>query len=345
MKPSELQRLQRRDVVHGRVPLTFVHLLAAYLHERGVALDRVLDSPYRQAAIGDLEQCPAEGFCQMLLRAAVQLDDPLLGLHLGQSARIAQFGALGYVMQSCENLGQALIRLEKYHRLIHDINPIEHRVEGPNVEVCWGIAHGRPGALFDEAGIAAIVKLSRDLCGQAPPLVRVDFVNPRPSQIRPYQTFFGCPLRFDQPVSRLILPLDSLGMPLAKPDPMLRKLMEDQVDSALSHLPEAGDLVEVTRRLVANLAKDGMPELDQVARAMRLGPRMLYRRLAEQGLSFRSLREAVLRQMAEQYLRDPNLSFADMAQLLGYSDQTAFTRAVRRWTGTTPTRWRALGGR
>jgi len=73
---------------------------------------------------------------------------------------------------------------------------------------------------------------------------------------------------------------------------------------------------------------------------MRMTPRVLYRRLAAQGLNFRELRESALQQLAEQHLRDGRLSLADVALLLGYSEQSAFTRAFKRWTGHTPTQWR-----
>lgn len=341
MTSNDLPRLQARDAVQGMIPWTFVHLLAVYLRERDAPVPSILGIPLESAKIGNLKRLPAEDFCEMLWRAAKHLNDPQLGLHLGQSARIAQLGALGYVLQSCENLGEVLVRLERYHRLVHDLNPIEYHFGVNHIEVRWGIAHGRPGALFDEAGICTIIQLSRELCGRPLSPARVDFVNPQPRHVAPYEDFLGCPVQFDCAVTRLLIPMDLLSMPLARPDAMLLKLMEDQVELALSDLPDTGDLADMTRRVVANLAKDGMPELEQVAHEMRLTPRILYRRLAEQGLSFRDLRESALKQMAEQHLLDARLSLADVALLLGYSEQSAFTRAFKRWSGTTPTRWKA----
>jgi AraC-like DNA-binding protein len=118
--------------------------------------------------------------------------------------------------------------------------------------------------------------------------------------------------------------------------------MEEQVDAAMAQLPQAGDLAEVTRRVIGNLAPHGMPELEQVAHELRLSPRVFYRRLAEQGLNFRDVREAALRQVAEAHLRDARLSLADVGALLGYSEQSAFSRAFKRWTGVSPLRWRQL---
>lgn len=333
-------RLYERDVVRGMVPLTLVRVLSQYLQSKGVAPHEVLPSDLDVGDANQLGRFSAEAYCQLLIKAAERLHDPLLGLHLGQTIQPAHLGALGYVLLACENLGGALQRIQRYHRLVHDINPVQHRICDGNLELQWGIAHGKPGALFDESGIAGLVQFGRDVCAQQLPLAQVDFVNPAPADLRPYQAYFDCPVRFNQPMTRLAIPLGSLMAPLRQADPMLLKLMEEQVDAAMAQLPDAGDLAEMTRRVVAHLAPLGTPELEQVAQALRLSPRVFYRRLAEQGLNFRDLRETALRQVAELHLRDPRLTLAEVGALLGYSEQSAFSRAFKRWSGVAPLQWR-----
>lgn len=338
------ERLQARDTVHGMVPLTLVRVLALHLESRGVPPSDVLGAPMARRLASRDEQhfsrLPAEDYCRLLLRAAERLQDPLLGLHLGQAIQPAHLGALGYVLLACENLGAALARIQRYHRLVNDINPIEPRVTGDQLELRWGAAHGRTGALYDEAGITGIVQIGRDLCGQPLQVSALDFINPPPRDVRPYERYFGCKVRFGQPVTRLVLPLHSLAAPLRQPDPTLLRLMEQQVDAAMAHLPEAGDLAEMTRRVIAHLAPQGLPGLERVAQELRLSPRVFYRRLAAQDMNFRDLREGALRQVAEMHLRDGRLTLAEVAGLLGYSEQSAFSRAFRRWSGVSPQAWR-----
>ena len=336
----EFQRLQVRDTVQGMVPLTFLRLLAEHLSSQGVAPASLMPPEALQPGPHPLGRYPAEAYCQLLWRAAVRLGDPLLGLHLGQAIRPAHLGALAYVLQACENLGSALLRIQRYHRLLHDINPIQHHTEGDAMVLQWGVARGKPGALFDEAGITAIVQFARGLCGQALPVRAVDFVNPAPRHTQAFVDHFGCPVRWAQPFTRLVIPMASLQMPLLQPDPVLLGLMEAQVDVALSHLPEAGDLLDLTRQVVRQMAPAGMPELEQVAAELRLTPRVFYRRLAERGLQFRQLRDDALCELAEQHLRDPRLSLAEVSALLGYTEQSAFSRAFKRWRGQTPLAWR-----
>lgn len=340
MPSPALQRLYDRDVVQGMVPKTFLRVLADYLRHQGVAPDLLMPPEALREDPQQLGRYPAEDFCQILLRVAEHLNDPLLGLRLGQTIQPGHLGALGYVMLACENLGAALLRIQRYHRLLHDINPIQHHLEGDAMALQWGVARGRPGALFDETGITAIVQFGSALCGRPLGLRAVDFVNPPPTQPQPFVDYFGCPVRWSQPVTRLVIPLANLQMPLQQPDPVLRGLMEAQVDVALAHLPESGDLADMTQRVVANLARHGMPELEQVAAELRLSPRVFYRRLADQGMNFRQLRDSSLQQMAESYLLDGRLSLADVSLLLGYTEQSAFARAFKRWTGTSPLQWR-----
>ena len=83
-----------------------------------------------------------------------------------------------------------------------------------------------------------------------------------------------------------------------------------------------------------------MPELACVANELKLSPRMLYRQLAAQGHQFRDLREATLQQTALAHVQEGRLPISDIALLLGYSEQSAFTRAFRSWTGLSPLQWR-----
>lgn len=336
----DFHRLHVRDAVQGMVPQTFLKVLAEHLQRQGVEPTSVMPAEALRWGLQHLGRYPAEAYCQLLLRAAERLNDPLLGLHLGQSIQPAHLGALGYVLLACENLGAALLRIQRYHRLLHDINPIQHHVEGDSMVLQWGVARGKPGALFDETGITAIVQFARSLCGRRLPVRGVDFVNPPPRQTQPFVDHFGCTVRWGQPVTRLVIPLESLQTPLHQPDPVLLGLMEEQVEAALAHLPDSGDLIELTRRVVRQLARHGVPELEQVAAELRLSPRVFYRRLAERGQQFRQLRDQALRELAELHLADARLTLADVSELLGYTEQSAFSRAFKRWSGQSPMSWR-----
>jgi len=326
--------------VRGMVPSTYVRLLYEYLERQDLDPRKLLREPRPDAADRGTGRYPVARWCALLERAAAALDDPLLGLKLGRTITPAHLGVIGYVLLACGSLGAALQRLEQYQRLVYDVNPMRHRGEGSSVVLEWGVEQGRPGPLADETAIAALVQMARDLGGRGFVPDEVSFVNPAPASLKPYRDWFGCPVRFGQPCTTLRFPARSLAVPLRQPDAALLSLLERQADALLAELPDSDDLEQSVRRCIVRLSREGEVALERVAAELHTTPRTLHRRLEQRGRNFRGLREDTRRRLAEDYLRDPRLRLAEIAQLLGFSEQSAFSRSFRRWVGETPKRWR-----
>jgi len=95
--------------------------------------------------------------------------------------------------------------------------------------------------------------------------------------------------------------------------------------------------------VIAPLLPHGKPKASLVARKLNMSPRTLARRLANEGLSFASVLDEMRRELARRYLEDPRLPISQVAWLLGFQEAAAFTHAVRRWTGQTPSEIRRSG--
>ena len=335
--------------VHGRsnpaaprrvIPETFVQLLYEYLHERGIAPETLLGQPWPAPAHPDAGGVPIEVWAQLLERAATHLADPCLGLHLGATITPRHLGVLGYVLTACENLGAALLKMDRYQRLIFDVTPMTVRGGKGYVDLVWGVDDGRYGPLVDETGIAVLVQFCRSLVRTPEPLLAVNFVNRRPADPQPYLEFFGCPVSFGQSETVVRVSVATLALPLKTADPSLIAIMERQADRLLDRLPREEPAVELVRRTIARQLHESEPDIDSVAAASGFASRTLQRRLRAAGSSFRQELARVRRQMAETYLRDPRLSIADVALLLGYSEHSAFSRSFKEWTGVAAQRWR-----
>ncbi|WP_226623041.1 AraC family transcriptional regulator [Brucella anthropi] len=277
---------------------------------------------------------------RLLSRAAAALNDPCLGLHLGQRVSPAHLGVLGYALSACSDLGGVLSRWQQYDRLIAYVAKMDVRAAGDVVVIEWISAPEPLGALVDEAALTAIVQFSRDITGQEIPVREVSFINAHPEDTRPYLAYFGCPVLFGQPVTRLCFEASALQLPLRQPDAALFRILEQQAQSTMAALPPIDDLEHTLRQAIARLARNGEVSIERVACDMRVTSRTLHRRLARLGLQFSELRDDTLRRLAVDYLRDPRLSQGEIAWLLGYSEHSAFTRAFRRWTGQSPQQWR-----
>lgn len=326
----------------SRIAASYARLLYEYLERQGIPPAALLG--------GELD--PAQHFVPMSqwrqwLETVDQHEGhrPALGIRIAEGIRAQHFGVVGYAALACANLGEALQRMERFHASVYDANPATVSMRGDAVCIEWGVARGRPGALADETAIASLVQLMRDLAGRHIPLRAVEFVNPAPPDLRPYTAFFGGDVRFDQPVTRLVLEAAWLAQPLRKSDPALLSMLDQQAETLLQRVAQVPSAVDAWRRTLVPLIRQGRTTLAELAQAHHTSPRSLQRRLADQGTTFQALLDDTRRHLAEAHLREGRLDLAEIALLLGYSEQSAFTRAFRSWTGLPPAQWRRALGR
>lgn len=319
-----------------RVAASYVRLLFEHMAALGLA-EALGEPPAASEAFVALRRW------QALLEQARSLDPgpkPSFALRLARGIRPRHFGVVGFAALACGTLGEALQRLERHHRTVYDVNlaRLSPAPEGLCIE--WGVERGRPGALVDETALAALVQLTRELTGRPLRALVVDFVNPRPADVRPYEDFFGGPVRFGQPSTRLVLAAADLALPLRGADAALLALLDAQAEALLQQVAAVGAPLGVWRQALVGLIRSGRTQLPDLAQSLQMSPRSLQRRLTEQGQSFQALLSQTRRQLAEAYLRDASVELAEVALLLGYSEQSAFTRAFRQWTGQAPLQWR-----
>jgi AraC-like DNA-binding protein len=328
-------------LLSGVIPATYVHLLYDYLAAKNIDAEKLLGpQPTVDKGLG---RFPVVEWKQHLKSASELLNDPLLGLHLGQTISPKHFGVLGYVLLSCGTLGAALLRLQQYHQLIYDVNPMEIEADANQVTLLWGLEMGRPGALVDETAISSLLQSCRDITDSpnyAPQSVA--FVNPAPSDPSAYENWFGCPVEFDQSTTRITLKLSDLETPLRTADPALIEILEQQADALLADLQASEDrpLSAEIRRLIVQQIRNSEPSADSVAAALHITSRTLHRKLSAESTSFRQVLQQTRHQLAKQYLQDPRLQLSEIALLLAYSEQSAFNRAFKSWQQQTPAQYR-----
>lgn len=322
------------------IPASFALALYEYLDHRGIDSDQLLPVPRPPQNSLLNADISIDDWRQLLVCAAQHLDDPLLGLHLGQTIIPRHAGVLGYVIMASQNLGEAIARFYHYQRLVYDVTPLIVREFEGVTELVWDAEHGRPGPLVDETAVTALVNFFRRLafCDLIPQ--RVDFINSTPEDLDPYTDYFGCPVRFEQSETVVRIPASALAHPLRTSDPAMLTMLEAQADSLLARLPLESLLVDEVRRRIGRLLPERQPDIASVATVMGTSTRTLQRQLALEGTSFLKEVAAVRREIAERYLRETNLGLVDIALMLGYSEHSAFTRSFIRWTGSSPIDYR-----
>lgn len=149
----------------------------------------------------------------------------------------------------------------------------------------------------------------------------------------------GVPLVGGSPHAELVLADDVLDSATVGADAELAAFFRGLLGpGAPSEPPSTLDRV---RSVIADSLLHGAPSLPEVARSLAVSTRTLQRRLAAEQASFSDVLDDVRRERAARYLREPTLSIAEVAYLLGYTEHASFYRAFRRWYDQTPAEFRA----
>ena len=284
----------------------------------------------------------ANDYYDFLESIADQTDVTTLPIKVGASMRCDEYGALGLAWKSAPNLLGSFLRIERYARLWTDVVEYELRPEG-NDTLC--ILH-RAGPrrlglrLSNEATLASAVSLARQVSPTPFQPLEVQIRHAAPHSCTAHEAYFRCPVRFDAPLDALLLSQSSLEQPNTLGDQGITQFLIAHLDSELSQVAKETSLERETKDAIARALSEGLPKMADISRSLGMSARSFHRRLAEHGLSFQTLTEQTRRELAEGMLCDPHLSLAEIAFLTGFSEQSSFTRAFKRWVGDTPASYR-----
>lgn len=271
-----------------------------------------------------------------------------LGLAFARRVRPGTFNVLGYALMTCRTLGEAIDVAPHFRRLVFDIGYSEMRfgVNDQEARLGWHVvSRDLPYCRsLAESLIASWCHFGRWMAGAELPLKEVLFLHEAPSDVHPYEAFFECPVRFGAGENTLVFPGALLDMPLLQADEALHLAMREQARAAMQKAFSQADIGHRLRQALIPLMPKCEATLEQAAAALALSPRSLQRKLGDAGLGFQGVLDAARQDMSIIYLRDPALSILDVALLLGYAEQSSFTRFFRTAFASSPSGWRRAQG-
>jgi AraC-like DNA-binding protein len=194
--------------------------------------------------------------------------------------------------------------------------------------------------LSNETTLASSVSIARQVSSASFSPVEVLIRHAAPKTTAEHTDFFGCPVHFDADLDALVVSQEALAQPNILGDQGLTQFLMKHLDAELSEVGDHASLETRTKDAIARSLSEGLPKMAEVAHGLGLSARSFHRRLAEHGLSFQTLTEETRKELAEGLLRDQRYSLAEIAFLTGFSEQSSFTRAFKRWVGDTPATYR-----
>jgi AraC-like DNA-binding protein len=286
---------------------------------------------------------PAELALRAWHVAAEMSGDPNFGLSAPEHVRADSYGGLGFAVHSSASLGEGLRRLCTFFRLVHQRASLALVVDGDLARLRFEADYeGPPGDLRHpvECVLHTLVLVCRRTTGRALEPAAVSFRHGAPADLGAHRRAFGVEPAFAQPHSEIALPRAALDLPHLHPDAPTVEAAERHLRQLLRELPPDDTFATRVRAVLIEELRRGEPTLDRLAGRLRVSERTLQRRLAQEGTSVQGLLDDVRRALSLRHLAESRESIAEIAFVLGFSEVSAFHRAFKRWTGSTPGAYR-----
>ena len=311
-----------------------------------------LDTDQALAAVGidaaDMadngKRIPGETHERLLAHLLRVSGDPLFGLHCARHVQPGSWSVLGYIAMNCATLGEAMSRIVPYEKLVGDMGVSRIEAAGDQVKLIWICRHQTAEIRrhLVENVLASWLLYARWIADmqRSPEEVWFEHALPQGVDITEYQALFGCPVRFEQPCSALIVPLDYLAIPLRQADANLLRTLEEHALALMAGLDHNDPLPQRVKNALRLLLKDGLPRKERVAEKFHMTVRTLQRHLQQAGTSYQQILDELRQELAEHYLLRSELTIQDIASYLGFTESRSFHRSFKAWTGQTPGEYR-----
>ncbi len=303
------------------------------LAQAGIAAE-LLGKPYARVS--------AQAYARLWLLLAKAMDDEFFGMN----PRRMKPGSFAFMVRSAlrePSLGAALDSALAFLALVFDgLTPRLERqgglaaivIDEPPGQACrafgcftlWMIVHG----------------LACWLLGRRIPILAAELRCPAPDYLEDYRVMFSSNLRFARPRSRLLFNADCLDLPVRRSERELKRFLAGAPANILVRYRDPQSHAARIKAYLRSLKAERWPDFEALARHFFMAPSTLRRRLALEGQSYQSLKDQVRRDLAIARLDSGEGNFAELAFTLGFADSSAFYKAFKKWTGTTPGQYRAL---
>jgi len=281
----------------------------------------------------------------LLQTAADMTACPYFGALLGTRQDLTMLGLLGHVMQHSPDIQAALVEMIDHATMqVPSGAALQLKTAGEYSSVLYQVTGKQPVVTqTNELSISICNRFMAILCGSGWSAAEVHFTHREHGDIAPYRRIFGAQVKFNQDENRLIFRSDILKKSITKSNPELRDILKTHPDLVQSDANNS--LTERIEQIIRRTLPTGACTIERSASLLSMHRRTLHRRLQSEGTSFSEVLQNTRKKIAAERLRNSSISIVQLAQYLGYADNSAFTRSFKRWYGATPQQWRNKMGK
>ena len=264
--------------------------------------------------------------------------DAAIGLKTGRYAKPPQFYAFGYSWLASSTLLGAMQRLVRYQQLMSTASvevSVTETADSYALSAIFPEESKSPPKEGIDCGMTALLTLCDIVAEKEIRPLRVELTCPASVHPDAYRDALRAPIQFNAEVGAFHFDKDSLRAPLPHGTPDVAKATDRIAEQYIETL-DPHKVASQVKRLLIDLLPSGKADQELVSSRLNRSASTLHRQLQAEGMSYRDVLANTRRSLAENYLRDQKHSHAQIAYLLGFSDQSNFSRAFKRWTLLTP---------
>lgn len=339
----------QHTTAHHYVVMSYIMPILEYLQGQSCDL-----APYLRQLncdVFDLNNADLRVACQDVVElyslAAHELEDANVGLHMGQSMQFQHLGVLGLLVLCCQRVEEVLQLHTRYQSLLGNGVLTDYTTTKEGL-LCMCIQAQDPvqSRQSYEYNLGAWARMRTILLGDSVKAERIELPYPRPTNDSELTQLLGTKPTYNADCVRVFFDANYANLPLMGTDPNLKKMLENQAMQQLRQLQSAhghhDSMIMQLRKLLVTKLPFGPPSIETIAPNLDLSVRQLQRRLTLQNLNYKSILDELRRELAHQYISNKELTLVDVALMLGFTEQSSFGRAFKRWYGISPGCYRRL---
>ncbi len=309
----------------------------------GVPREQVLAVvPGGEEALADVGRVfDSDCLLDVLRTSSEFLNDPSIGLLIGSKFNVSVLNQTGVLLPLCETFGEAASMMSRYHKLTQTMAVTHLSTQKDQWFLNWDIlAQDAPRYYqFTETFFTGTTMGAKWLLWNVDERpIKLTFRHPCPTEPTRYEEIIGCPVLFNQPQDALVMPIELMTSQLPTSNPSALRELTRKLDRMMIQLDDDQSLRERVRASIREQLWEGAPSLETTATDVNLSVPNLRYKLRNGSSSFRSEVSDVRRELCDIEMNKGRPMF-QIAQRLGFHDQSAFNRAFQKWYGESPTQF------